>query len=67
MGKAQDVLMSLEQNCPKAQHFWACREGSGAGWLQQPSFSVGCIPKEHRGWGRASWLLAMGTAWLVST
>ena len=52
MGKAQDVLMSLARNCvTKAQHFWACGEGSGAGWLQQPSFSVGCIPEEPRAGG----------------
>ena len=67
MGKAQDVLMSLVRNCvTKAQHFWAHREGSGAEWLQQPSFSGGCIPEKPWGGVWARWPLAMGTDWLVS-
>lgn len=38
----------MAELCHRGTAFLGSQGGSGAGWLQPPYFSAGCVPKEHR-------------------
>lgn len=38
----------MAELCHRGTAFLGSQGGSGPGWLQPPSFSAGCVPKEHR-------------------